>query len=278
MGGLDGKAAFITGGARGQGRAHAIRLAQDGADIVLVDNLADIATVPRSGATRADLNETVKAVEHLDRRIIAKQVDVRDLDGLQSAVDESVAELGRLDIVVANAGIMAQPRFSWEFSAEEWNTTVDINLTGVWQTTKVAIPHILSGGRGGAMVLTSSVAGLKGYPTYSNYVAAKHGVIGLMKTLAQELGPSNVRVNALLPSTVNTPMVQYEEFWKAIRPDIENPTVEDAKEVFNQWVLLPNAGYVEPEDSAAAVAWLVSDEARFITGMDLRVDGGFFVK
>jgi len=278
MGGLNGKVAFITGGARGQGRAHAIRLAKDGADIIVVDNLADVPTVPRSGATQSDLDETVKAVEYLGRRIIAKQVDVRDLEGLQSALDDSVAELGRLDILVANAGIMAQPRFSWELSAEEWNTTIHINLTGVWQTTKVAIPHILAGARGGSIVLTSSVAGIKGYPTYSNYVAAKHGVIGLMKTLAQELGPSNVRVNALLPSTVNTPMVQYEEFWKAICPNIENPTIDDAKETFNQWVLLPDAGYVEPEDTAAAVAWLVSDESRFVTGMDLRVDGGFFVK
>lgn len=275
---LQGKVAFITGGARGQGRAHAIRLARDGADVLLIDNLADVATVPRAGATQAELDETVTAVESLDRRAFARRVDVRDLDALHAAVDEGVAELGRLDIVVANAGIMAQPRLSWELSAQEWNTTVDINLTGVWHTTKVAIPHILAGGRGGAIVLTSSVAGLKGYPAYSNYVAAKHGVLGLMKTLAQELGPSNVRVNALLPSTVNTPMVQYEEFWKAIRPDLENPTLEDAKEVFNQWVLLPDAGYVEVRDTAAAVAWLVSDEARFVTGMELRVDGGFFIK
>lgn len=278
MTGLHDKVALITGGARGQGREHAIRLARDGADVVLVDNLADVETVPRAGSTEADLDETVKAVESLDRRVFARKVDVRELSALQAAVDEAVAEFGRLDIVVANAGIMAQPRSSWELSAQEWNTTVDINLTGVWHTTKVAIPHILAGGRGGAIVLTSSVAGLKGYPMYSNYVAAKHGVLGLMKTLAQELGPLNVRVNALLPSTVNTPMVQYEEFWKAIRPDLDNPTLEDAKEVFNQWVLLPDAGYVEVQDTAAAVAWLVSDEARFVTGMELRVDGGFFIK
>jgi (+)-trans-carveol dehydrogenase len=278
MGTLRGKVAFITGAARGQGRSHAMRLARDGADLIPVDNIADIETVTRSGATQADLDETVKLVENLDRRVIARRADVRDYDALKAALDDGVSDFGRLDIVVANAGIMAQPRFSWELSEQEWQTTVDINLTGVWHTAKAAIPHVLNGSRGGAIVLTSSVAGIKGYPTYSNYVAAKHGVIGLMKTLAQELGPMNVRVNALLPSTVNTPMIQYKEFWRAIRPDLQDPTIEDAKEVFNQWVLLPDAGFVEPEDTAAAVSWLVSDDARFVTGMDLRVDGGFFIK
>lgn len=278
MGALDGKVALVTGAARGQGRAHAVRFAEDGADVVLVDVLADIETVNRSGGTREDLDETVSLVEKLGRRVVTRQADVRDLAGLTAAVDAGVEEFGRLDFALANAGIMAQPRFTWEFSELEWRTTIDINLNGVFNTVKAAVPHIINGGRGGAVVMTSSVAGLKGYPTYGNYVAAKHGVLGLMKTLAQELGPMNIRVNALLPSTVNTPMVQYKEFWQAIRPDIENPTIDDAREWFDQSVLLPGAGMVEPEDVAAAAAWLCSSQGRFVTGVDLRIDAGFFIK
>lgn len=278
MGALDGKVVFITGGARGQGRSHAVHFAQEGADVILVDVLADIETVTRSGATQEDLDETIAMVEKYDRRVFARKADVRDFEGLKAVVDEGVAEFGRLDFCLANAGIMARPGFLWELSLEEWNTTIDINLSGVFHSIKAAVPHIIAGDRGGAVVLTASVAGVKGYPTYGNYVAAKHGVLGLMKTLAQELGPKNVRVNAILPSTVNTPMVQYKEFWQAIRPDLEDPTAADAQEWYDSSVLLPGAGMLEPYDISEAALWLCSEKARFVTGMDLRVDAGFFIK
>jgi SDR family mycofactocin-dependent oxidoreductase len=278
MGALDGKVVFITGGARGQGRSHAVHFAQAGADVIIADVLADIETVTRSGATQEDLDETIALVESHDRRVFARKADVRDFESLKSVVDAGVAEFGRLDFCLANAGIMARPGFLWELSLEEWNTTIDINLSGVFHSIKAAVPHIIAGDRGGAVVLTASVAGVKGYPTYGNYVAAKHGVLGLMKTLAQELGPKNVRVNAILPSTVNTPMVQYKEFWQAIRPDLEDPTAADAQVWYDSSVLLPGAGMLEPFDISEAALWLCSDKARFITGMDLRVDAGFFIK
>jgi SDR family mycofactocin-dependent oxidoreductase len=278
MGALDGKVVFITGGARGQGRSHAVYFAEAGADVIIADVLADIETVTRSGATREDLDETIDLVEKTGQRVFAGQADVRDFAALKAVVDEGVAKFGRLDFCLANAGIMAKPGFLWELTEEQWRTTIDINLSGVFHAIKAAVPHIIDGDRGGAVVLTSSVAGVKGYPTYGNYVAAKHGVIGLMKTLAQELGPKNVRVNAILPSTVNTPMVQYKEFWQAIRPDLADPGPEDAKEWYDASVLLPGAGMLEPYDISEAAVWLCSDKARFVTGLDMRVDAGFFIK
>lgn len=278
MGTLEGKVAFITGAARGQGRAHAARLSAEGADIITIDILEDIPTVRNRGSRQDDLDETIALVEKSGRRMMAHKGDVRDLAAVQTAVDKGVAEFGRLDIIVAQAGVMAVPRFMWEFSEEEWHATIDINLNGVWNAVKAAVPHMIETDRGGSIVMTSSVAGVKGYPTYGNYVAAKHGVLGMMKTLAQELGPKNIRVNAILPSTVNTPMVQYKEFWQAIRPDIEDPSIDDAREWFDSSVLLPGAGMVEPEDIANAAAFLCSDQARFVTGMDFRVDAGFFIK
>jgi (+)-trans-carveol dehydrogenase len=278
MGRLEGKVAFITGAARGQGRAHAAKLASEGADIITIDILDDIPTVRNKGSRPEDMDETVNLVEKQDRRIVTHRGDVRDLAAVQAAVDKGLEQLGRIDIIVAQAGVMAVPRFMWEFSEEEWHATIDINLNGVWNAVKAAVPAMIEADRGGSIVMTSSVAGVKGYPTYGNYVAAKHGVLGIMKVLAQELGPKNIRVNAILPSTVNTPMVQYKEFWQALRPDLEDPTVDDAREWFDQSVLLPGAGMVEPEDIANAAAFLCSDDARFVTGMDFRVDAGFFIK
>jgi SDR family mycofactocin-dependent oxidoreductase len=278
MGALDGKVVFITGGARGQGRSHAVHFAEEGADVIIADLLEDIETVTRSGSTQEDLDETIALVEKTGRQVFARKADVRDFAALNAVVNDGVAEFGRLDFCLANAGIMAQPAFLWEYTEEQWKTTIDINLTGVFHAIKATVPHIIDGDKGGALVLTSSVAGVKGYPTYGNYVAAKHGVIGLMKTLAQELGPKNIRVNAILPSTVNTPMVQYKEFWQAIRPDLADPTADDAKEWYDQSVLLPGAGMLEPFDISEAAVWLCSNRARFVTGVDLRVDAGFYIK
>lgn len=203
MGRVDGKVAFVTGAARGQGRSHAIRLAEEGADIIAIDLCAEVQGMGYPPATPEDLAETVGRVESMDRRIVATQADVRDYDGLRRALDDGVAQLGQLDIVAANAGIGSLPYAAQDITDEIWQDMIDVNLTGVWHTTKAATPHLISGGNGGAIVITSSAAGLKGYANVAHYSSAKHGLVGLMRTLAAELGPHNIRVtsdisNALL--------------------------------------------------------------------------------
>ena len=199
-----GKVAFITGAARGQGRAHAIRLAEEGADIIAVDILRDYDTVSYGMASPEDLAETVKAVEALDRRIVASQADVRDAAALRAAVDDGVAQLGRLDIVSANAGICTVQ--SWdEVTAAVWQDTLDTNLTGVWNTMVASVPHLIAAG-GGSIICTSSTAGLKGLPYFAPYVAAKHGVVGIARTMANELARHHIRVNTVHPTGVDTPM------------------------------------------------------------------------
>jgi (+)-trans-carveol dehydrogenase len=272
---VEGKVAFITGAARGQGRSHAVRLAQEGADIIAVDHCADIDTVVYPMATPGDLAETVRQVEALDRRIVAAQADVRDTESLKAALDAGVAELGRLDIVCANAGILSTGP-SHELSEETWGQMIDINLSGVWRTCKVAIPHLLAGNRGGSIVLTSSVAGLRSYPGVSHYVSAKHGVVGLMKTLAQELAPHSIRVNTVNPTQVDTEMIQNAETYRLFCPDIENPTREDYGKASAATILLP-IEWVESIDVSNAVLFLASDEARYITGVALPVDGGALI-
>jgi SDR family mycofactocin-dependent oxidoreductase len=228
-------------------------------------------------STPEDLQETVKLVEAQDRRIVAVQADVRDEDQLRAAVDQGVAELGRLDIIVGNAGIGASGAPVHEMSRKDWQDTIDVNLTGVWQTAKVAIPHVITGGRGGAIVLTSSVGGLKSYPNISNYVSAKHGVVGLMRTLALELAPHSIRVNSIHPTQVNTPMFINEGSYRMFRPDLENPTKDDMAVVSQMMNVLP-IPWVEPEDISNAVLFLASDEARYITGVPLPVDAGAMLK
>jgi (+)-trans-carveol dehydrogenase len=273
---VEGKVAFITGAARGQGRSHAVRLAQEGADIIAVDHCADIDTVDYPMATEKDMAETVRQVEALDRRIIAAQADVRDFESLKAAVDSGVAELGRLDIVSANAGILSNGP-SHELSEETWGQMIDINLSGVWRTCKVAIPHLIAGGRGGSIVLTSSVAGLRSYDGVSHYVSAKHGVVGLMKTLAQELAPHSIRVNTVNPTQVDTDMIQNESMYRLFCPDIEDPTREDFGAASAATILLP-IDWVESIDVSNAVLFLASDEARYITGVALPIDAGALIK
>jgi SDR family mycofactocin-dependent oxidoreductase len=226
MGRVEGKVAFITGAARGQGRSHALRLAEEGADIIAVDLCRPVETAPYETATPDDLLETVKLVEDFDRRIVAREADVRDLAALQQVVQEGVSELGHVDIVCANAGIAS---FAPALEMEErvWQEMIDINLTGVWKTIRAALPPMVARGHGGAVIITSSVAGLFGFPNLSAYSSAKHGVVGLMRTLAQELAPYMIRVNTVNPTTVDTPMVKNDAFYRLIRPDLENPTVED---------------------------------------------------
>ena len=274
---VEGKVAFITGAARGQGRSHAIRLAQEGADIIAVDLAAQVDSVPYPLATPDDLAGTVKEVEALDRRIIAAQADVRDYGALKKALDDGVAELGRLDIVSANAGVASFGRAE-ELPEQTWQDVIDTNLTGIWHAAKAAIPHLRAAG-GGSIILTSSVLGLRASGNTGHYVAAKHGVVGLMRTLALELAPDMIRVNSVLPTTVDTDMIHNAGMYALFAPDLDEKdrTKERVTERFQAPHALP-IPWVEPVDISNAVLWLASDESRYVTGVTLPVDGGFLVK
>ncbi|MGV0789569.1 mycofactocin-coupled SDR family oxidoreductase [Mycolicibacterium sp. XJ2] len=279
MGGrVEGKVAFVTGAARGQGRSHAVRLAAEGADIIAVDVCKQISSnddIP--WATPDDLAETADLVKNLNRRIVTAEVDVRDYDALKAVVDGGVEQLGRLDIVVANAGIGNGGATLDKTSEDDWRDMIDVNLSGVWKTVKAAIPHLLSAGRGGSIILTSSVGGLKPYPHTGHYIAAKHGVIGLMRTFAVELGQHSIRVNAVCPTNVNTPLFMNEGTMKLFRPDLENPGPDDLAVAAQFMHVLP-VGWVEPEDVSNAVLFLASDESRYITGLPVTIDAGSMLK
>ena len=269
---LEGKVAFITGAARGQGRSHAVRLAQEGADIIAVDLCDQIASVGYAMSRPEDLQQTVKLVEAEDRRIVARQADVRDYDALQRVAEEGVAALGGLDIVLANAGIM--PLVGEQANTRAaWQDAVDVMLTGVFNTLDVTVPILRERGNGGSIVITSSAAGLKGNirsmqgmsPGYAGYHAAKFGVVGLMKLYANALGPENIRVNSVHPTGVNTPMVVNEEFGAFVT---KFPEVGEA---MSNALPIP---MVEPEDISNAILYLVSDSGRYVTGVTLPVDAG----
>lgn len=277
MGRLDGKVVFITGVARGQGRSHAIRFAEEGADIIGIDVVEPIAGSTSPPATQADMDETIAAVEALDRRIVATKADVRSLAQVKAAADAGVAQLGRLDVVIANAGVSTAMGPTESLTEEAFVDMIDINLNGVWRTCVAAIPHLKAGGRGGSVIMTSSVAGLSALANLGHYVAAKHGVVGLMRTLALELAPDNIRVNSIHPTTVDTPMVNNEATFKLFRPDLDNPTVEDFVEAAKVMNALP-IGWVEAVDISNAMVWLASDEARYVTGVTLPVDAGSLIK
>ena len=273
---VQGKVAFITGAARGQGRSHAIRLAEEGADIIAVDIAGPVLSVSAyPPATEADLAETVSQVEALDRRIVARRADVRDSAALSEAVSDGVAQLGRLDIVVANAGIY-QPVPTLDLDDVAWQETIGINLTGVWNTVKAALPHLIAGG-GGSVILTSSVLGLRGAANSVHYSTAKHGVVGIMRSVASEFAGHRIRVNSVHPTLVDTLMVQNEQTWRMFDPANPHPSRESAAPVFQMVNALP-VPWVEPADISNAVLFLASDEARYITGVTLPVDAGALVK
>ena len=275
---MEGKVVLVTGAARGQGRAHAVRLAQEGADIIAVDLCAGIDTVVGKypPATREDLDQTVVEVEKLDRRVVARVADVRDQAALDAAVADGVAELGRLDGVVANAGIASYGR-AWELDEATWQDMLDVNLTGVWHTTKAAIPQLIEGDRGGAMVFTSSIGGFKGIQQVGHYVSAKHGIVGLMRNLANELAPYRVRVNTVHPTNVDTHMIQNPGTWGMFAPGDPEPTQDKAIAGFTSLNAL-EIPWIESVDVANAVLFLLSDEARYITGATLPVDAGAAIK
>jgi SDR family mycofactocin-dependent oxidoreductase len=272
MANLEGKVALVTGAARGQGRSHAIRLAEDGADIVAIDIAARIPTAYYPPATQADLQLTAKLVEAAGVCVLTAEADVRDQPALDEVVARALAAFGRIDIVVANAGTATHAP-TWELADDQWQNVLDVNLTGVWRTVKACVPSMISRGQGGTIVLTSSLAGLHGYANIASYVAAKHGVNGLMRTLANELGPHNIRVNSVCPGLINTDMMMNAETYAMFCPDVAHPTLEDARQVFRGMQLLP-LDWLEPRDVSNAIAFLVSDQARAITGVALPVDGG----
>jgi SDR family mycofactocin-dependent oxidoreductase len=271
MGTLDGRVALITGAARGQGRAHAVRLATEGADIIAVDICRDIDTMDYPNATADDLEETVKLVENEGRRIIAHQADVRDADALDQIVGDGVKELGRLDIVIANAGII---RLGGGGDRRQiFRDIVDVNLFGVWNTVEAAIPKLIEGGRGGSIVLTSSSAGLKGPNTdragAQAYTASKRGLVGLMQVWANHLAQYSIRVNTIHPTGVATGMVMNETMAALVAAeDVAITAMQNALPI----------PVLMPEDIAGAVAFLVSDEAKFITGIAWPLDAGFAVR
>jgi (+)-trans-carveol dehydrogenase len=276
VGRVAGKVAFITGAARGQGREHAIRLAEEGADIIAVDVCGDIEGAPYPLATEADLDETAALVEKLDRRIVTARADVRDLEALRAALQKGIDELGRPDIVIANAGISGSPAPAALIEEAAWQTMLDINITGVWHTIKVAVPH-MSDGRGGSIILVSSMLGLRGGGYMAHYASAKHAVVGLMNSLANELAPQWLRVNSIHPGNILTPMIDNEQFHRTLRPDLAEPTMADAAELIGHFHMLP-VPYFEARAVSNAVLFLASDEAKYITGAALPIDAGATAK
>lgn len=275
---VEGKVALVTGAARGQGRSHAVRLAEEGADIVAVDVCKPIVkntTIPAS--TPEDLAETADLVKGLNRRIVTAEVDVRDFDALKAAVDSGVEQLGRLDIIVANAGIGNGGDTLDKTSEYDWQEMIDVNLSSVWKSVKAGVPHILEGRNGGSIILTSSVGGIKAYPHCGSYVAAKHGVVGIMRSFAVELGQHMIRVNSVHPTHVATPMLHNEGTFKMFRPDLENPGPDDMAPICQMFHTLP-IPWVEAQDVSNAVLFFASDESRYITGVTLPVDAGSCLK
>lgn len=271
MGNLEGRVAFITGAARGQGRAHAVRLAADGADIIALDICKDIDSMDYPNATLDDLNETVSLVEHSGRRIIARQADIRDADAVEQVVADGVREFGRLDIVIANAGIVRLT--GGGDSRQIFRDIVDVNLVGAWNTVQAAIQALIDGGRGGSIVITSSSAGLKGTGTDraggQAYTASKRGLVGLMQVWANDLAQYSIRVNTIHPTGVATGMVLNETMAELFAAN--DPALGSMQNALPIQILAP-------EDIAGAVAWLVSDEAKFITGTAWPLDAGFTVR
>jgi SDR family mycofactocin-dependent oxidoreductase len=262
---LEGKVALVTGAARGQGRAHALRLAQEGADIIACDVCAPVDTVLYRPATVEELNETASAVEAQDRRVVARPADIRDLAALEELVADGVAELGRLDIVVANAGIMNAGRL-WEITPAQWQTIIDVNLTGTWNTIKATVPALIAGGRGGSIIVTSSSTGIKAFPFLGAYVASKFAITGMAQTLANELGEFNIRVNTVHPAVVKTEIVNDSDLFKLIG--------QHQHTLGPMFMTTLPTDWMDPEDIANAVAFLASDESRYMTGSKMVVDMG----
>ena len=268
---LHGKTALITGGARGQGRAHALTCAREGADVIVVDIAGQMPTVPYQMASQDDLEETVKEVEAYDRRALAIQADVRNQGQLDEAVSRGIAEFGKIDILIANAGIWTMGPF-WELTEDQWDEMIGVNLTGVWKSAKAVAPHMIERGSG-SIVITSSINGLEPGANYAHYVTAKHGVIGLMKNIALELAPHGIRCNAISPGAIKTPMTNNQGSWDlfAGRP---GGTEADLDEGGYHYAALKGTSFMEPQVIADTALYLNSDLAAKVTGVTIPVDAG----
>jgi len=266
MGKLDGKVAFISGAARGQGRSHALRLAEEGANVISIDACAKIASIPYEMPGLEDLEQTAAGVRAFGRECMTRQVDVRDEEGVIAAVADGVRRFGRLDVVLANAGVAP-----CSTDHDAWAEVIDINLTGVFNTVEAVIPHMVAAGNGGAIVITSSTAGINGVGGATRgglaYTASKHGVVGLMRSYANILSRHSIRVNSIHPTGVRTPMVMNDAMAAFLEqfPEMQDQVSGNALPV----------DVIEPSDISSAVLWLVSDEGRYVTGITLPVDAGF---
>ena len=265
MSGLLDKVVLVTGAAGGMGRTHCERFADEGADVIALD----------ISAAADELGDTATQVEKRGRRCVTGLADVTDLENLTGVVDAGVAQLERLDVIVANAGIYTAGAPAWDVTDDVWQHTLDVNLSGVWHTVKAALPHLPD--EGGSVVIISSTNGLRGTANTAHYTASKHALVGLARTLANELGPQRIRVNTVHPGAVGTTMVLNEATFRRLCPDVPNPTAADAAEVLKARNLLP-VGWVEPVDIANAVVFLASDEGRYITGTQIVVDAGLTQK
>ncbi|WNG88660.1 mycofactocin-coupled SDR family oxidoreductase [Mycobacterium sp. ITM-2016-00317] len=273
---LEGRVALVTGAARGQGRAHAVRLAEDGADIVAIDVCKPVsASITYPMPTSEDLTETVRLVEATGRKVLAREVDIRDLAAQQQLVADAVEQFGRLDIVVANAGVLSWGRI-WEMSEEQWDTVVDVNLNGTWRTIRAAVPAMIEAGNGGSIVVVSSSAGLKATPGNAHYAASKHGLVALTNALALEAGEYGIRVNSIHPYSIDTPMIEkdammeifskYPTFLHSFAPMPYKPVARDGKPGLQEFMTV--------EEVADVVAWLASDASATISGSQIAVDRG----
>ena len=274
MGLLDGKVAFITGGSRGQGRAHAVTCAREGADVIVIDVAEQLATVSYRLATADDLDETVKLVEAHGRRALAIKADVRSQRQLDDAVAAGIAEFGKIDILIANAGIWTMASF-WELTDEQWEEMIGVNLTGVWRSAKAVAPHMIERGSG-SIVITASVNGLEAGQQTAHYVAAKHGVIGLMKNIALELAPHGIRCNAISPGAINTPMTNHQAGWDLFAGH-PGGTEDDMTEAGYHYAALRGATFLDPQVIADAALYLNSHLASAVTGVTLPVDAGHMI-
>jgi SDR family mycofactocin-dependent oxidoreductase len=275
-GALEGRVAFVTGAARGQGRAHAARLAAEGADIIAIDICRAISdTITYPAPTSEDLAETVRLVEAEGRKVLAREVDIRDLAALQQVVADGVEQFGRLDVVVANAGVLSWGRM-FEMSEEQWDTVIDVNLNGTWRTIRAAVPAMIEAGNGGSIIVVSSSAGIKATPGNGHYSASKQGLVALTNALAIEVGEFGIRVNSIHPYSIDTPMVEpeammeifgkYPAFLHSFKPMPYHPINHDGKKGLQE--------FMTPEEVSDVVAWLAGDGSATISGSQIAVDRG----
>ena len=276
MGDLAGRVAFVTGAARGQGRAYAVRLAREGADVIISDICAPVSdTIPYVGATPEDLAETARLVEAEGRGVLSRTVDIRDDVALRQLVADGIERFGRLDVLVANAGVLSWGRL-WELSDEQWNTVIDVNLTGTWRTLRAVIPAMIDAGNGGSIVIISSSAGLKATPGNGHYAASKHGLTSMTNTLALELGEYSIRVNSVHPYSIATPMIQndamlavlgkHHSYLHSFAPMPYQPPAKDSG--------AKRSDFMSAEEAAEVVVWLAGDRSGLLSGSQISIDRG----